>query len=87
MPALWIRRALADPALLQRQRIYPGRMPAAMLNKDRMIGRRTVEIANCERPTFGSLSVVVFEAEHPLARRSFLRVGPFPNPQFRIAFC
>jgi len=64
-----IRRPIVQIGHLQCQRICPGRVSAAMLDKHWMIGDGSIEILKSERAPFGRFRVVVFKAQNPLARR------------------
>src|SRR6266571_9562585 len=52
-------------------------MCAAMFNKHRVIRRSSIKILTSEPATIPSLRIIVFESEHPRARRK-LR-SPLPN--------
>src|SRR5262249_13279113 len=69
MTAGWISRALADARAGERELVDVGGVTAAMLDVNRMRGGCAVEIANRQPAALSSLGVVVFEAEHPGARR------------------
>src|SRR5580698_686265 len=58
-----------DLRQLDRLGVDPSCMSAAMLDVDGMVCAHCVQLGKAERSTFCCLGVVVFEAEHPLARR------------------
>ena len=48
--------------------VEPVQMPAAVLDRDGMVGRRFVEILAAETPLLDDLGIVVLESLHPLTR-------------------
>ena len=61
--------SLVDAGALKRARVDVCRVPAPVLDPDRMIGRRGVQVGTGQRTAFARLRVVVLEPQHPAVLR------------------